>query len=172
MKGFVSVLLVLTMLLFLSRDLKIYDQVYDSVQEIKNSVVLNQKINEITYDLENGFVLTVKEAIETVPPKEELAREYVCSKIYAWFKNYPDYSLYLGYIDPIDYSEAPSVQSEIEPCLNFVHVDVKERKVMLKDNGLIDFPYSLVGYRMAVMFKGKVHGSDFTVLIPEGRVIS
>ena len=177
MRGFLSIVLVLAMVLFLARDMKIYNQVYIGTQEMKNDIDLAQRINEETYDLENGFRLTVKEALESLPKVphskkgEMVAREYVCQLVKGWFANYPDFSLYIGYIDPTDYSRAPSITSEIEPCLNFLHVDLKEKKVMLKDEDLISFPYSLVGYRIAFMFEGKVHNTNFKVLIPEGTVI-
>lgn len=177
MRGFLSIVLVLAMVLFLTRDMKIYDQVYIGTQEMKNDIDLAQRINEETYDLENGFRLTVKEALESLPKVphskkgEMVAREYVCQRVGGWFANYPDFSLYIGYIDPTDYSRAPSITSEIEPCLNFLHVDLKEKTVMLKDEDLISFPYGLVGYRIAFMFEGKVHNTNFKVLIPEGTVI-
>ncbi len=177
MRGFLSIVLVLAMVLFLARDMKIYNQVYIGTQEMKNDIDLAQRINEETYDLENGFRLTVKEALESLPKVphskkgEMVAREYVCQLVKGWFASYPDFSLYIGYIDPTDYSRAPSITSEIEPCLNFLHVDLKEKKVMLKDEDLISFPYSLVGYRIAFMFEGKVHNTNFKVLIPEGTVV-
>jgi len=177
MRGFLSIVLVLAMVLFLAKDMNIYNEVYAGTQEMKNDIELGQRINEETYDLENGFRLTVREALDSLPkvPHSEkgemVAREYVCQKIKEWFADYPDYSIYIGYIDPTDYSKAPNIVSEIEPCLNFLHVDLKEKKVMLKDEELISFPYSLVGYRMAVMFEGGVHGADFKVLISEGTAI-
>jgi len=177
MRGFLSIVLVMAMVLFLAKDMKIYNQVYIGTQEMKNDIDLAQRINEERYDLENGFRLTVKEALESLPKVshskkgEMVARGYICQKIKEWFTHYPDYSFYIGYINPTDYSRASSIASEIEPCLNFLHVDLKEKKVMLKDEDLISFPYSLVGYRIAVMFEGKVHNTNFKVLIPEGTVI-
>lgn len=163
--------IVLIVLLFLSRELGAGNIVYGDVQQMKNDIVLNQRIKDIVYGLENGFRLTVLEALRTVPPKEEAAREYMCMKIAEWFKSYPDYRMYIGYIDPNDYSRAPSVQSAIEPCYNFLYVDLAERKVAVKDNGLIGYPYSLVGYRIAFMFEGEVYGTAFKALIPEGTEI-
>jgi len=176
MRGFLSIVLVLAMVLFLAKDMKIYNEVYAGTQEIKNDIDLAQRINEETYDLENGFRLTVREALDSLPKVphskkgEMVAREYVCQKIKEWFKHYPDYSLYVGYIDPIDYSKAPSVPA-LEPCFNFLHVDLKEKKAMLKDEELIGFPYSLVGYRIAFMFEGTIHNTGFKVLVPEGTVM-
>jgi len=176
MRGFLSIVLVLAMVLFLAKDMKIYNELYAGTQEMKNDVDLAQRINEETYDLDNGFRLTVTDALKSLPKvphsaKGELvAREYVCQKVREWFKQYPGYSLYVGYIDPIDYSKAPNVPA-LEPCLNFLHVDLKEKKAVLKDEGLISFPYSLVGYRIAFMFEGTVHNTGFKVLIPEGTVI-
>jgi len=177
MRGFLSIVLVLAMVLFLAKDMKIYNEVYAGTQEIKNDIDLAQRINEETYDLENGFRLTVREALDSLPKVphskkgEMVAREYVCQRIKEWFANYPDYSIYIGYIDPIDYSRAPSIAGEIEPCLNFLHVDLKEKKAMLKDEGLIDFTYGLVGYRIAFMFEGTIHNTGFKVLVPEGTVM-
>ena len=176
MRGFLSIVLVLAMVLFLAKDMKIYNEVYAGTQEMKNDIDLAQRINEETYDLENGFRLTVREALDSLPKVphskkgEMVAREYVCQKIKEWFKHYPDYSLYVGYIDPIDYSKAPSVPA-LEPCFNFLHVDLKEKKAMLKDEELIGFPYSLVGYRIAFMFEGTIHNTGFKVLVPEGTVM-
>ena len=177
MRGFLSIVLVLAMVLFLAKDMKIYNEVYSGTQEMKNDIDLAQRINEETYDLENGFRLTVREALDSLPKVphskkgEMVAREYICQKIKEWFTHYPDYSLYVGYIDPIDYSRAPSIASGIEPCLNFLHVDLKEKKAMLKDEELLSFPYSLVGYRIAFMFEGTIHNTGFKVLVPEGTVM-
>lgn len=177
MRGFLSIVLVLAMVLFLAKDMKIYSQVYAGMQEIKNYVVIGQTINEKTYELENGFKLTVSEALDSLPKmppsknSEIAAREYVCREISDWFAGYENYSMYVGYIDPTDYSKAPSVESEIEPCFNFLHVDLLKRKVELKDNGLITFPYSLVGYKIAFMFEGNVGKEQFKVIIPEGTVV-
>lgn len=176
MRGFLSIVLVLAMVLFLAKDMKIYSDVYSGTQEIKNNVELGQRINEESYALENGFKLTVHEALDSLPKVphskkgELIAREYVCEKIREWFAGYPNYSLYVGYIDPTDYSKAPSVPAP-EPCLNFLHVDLKEKRVELKDNGLIDFPYSLIGYRIAFMSEGKIGKVHFKTIIPEGTVI-
>jgi len=170
MRGFLSVVLVMAMLLLLSRDFAVYDSLYRGTQEMRSDIVLNQQIHERQYELEDGLRLAIAEALETIPPKPELAREYVCAKIGDWFHSYPDYSLYIGYIDPADYSKALSIESTIEPCFNFLYVDVTERKAMLKDNGLIDFPYSLAGYRLAFLFEGKIIGHPFKAIVPEGDI--
>lgn len=176
MRGFVSIVLVIAMLLFLAKDLKVYNQVYSGVQEIRNQIVLRQEVNEAIYELENGFRLTVSEALETLPkvPHSEkgeiAARGYVCARIHEWFNGY-NYSFYVGYIDPNDYSKAPSV-SMLDSCLNFLYVNLKQRKAQIKDNGMIEFPYSLIGYRIAFMFEGEIYGVKFKAIIPEGVGIS
>jgi hypothetical protein len=56
--------------------------------------------------------------------------------------------------------------------LNFLYVDLKQRKAQIKDNGLIDFPYSLIGYRIAFMFEGERYGVKFKAIVPEGVEVS
>lgn len=176
MRGFISIALVVVMLLFLAKDLRIYNQVYSGVQEMRNQIVLRQEVNEAIYGLEDGFRLIVSGALETLPkvPHSErgeiVAREYICTKIWEWFNGY-NYSLYIGYIDPNDYSRAPSVPM-LDSCLAFLYVDLKQGKAQIKDGGLIEFPYSLIGYRIAFMFEGEKYGVKFKTIIPEGVEIS
>ncbi len=176
MRGFVSIAIVVVMLLFLAKDLKIYNQVYDGTQEMRNQIVLRQGVNEAIYGLEDGFRLTVSGALETLPrlPNSEkgeiIARKYVCAKVREWFDS-QNRSFYAGYIDPNDYSRAPSVPAP-DYCLNFLYVDLKQGKAQIKDNGMIEFPYSLIGYRIAFMFEGELYGVKFKAIIPEGVEIS
>jgi len=176
MKGFFSIVLVMVMLLFLAKDMRVYNQVYNGTQEIKNQIVLRQEVNEAIYELEGGFRLTVSGALETLPkvPHSEkgeiVAREYVCARIHEWFNGY-NYSFYAGYIDPNDYSKAPEIPV-LDSCLNFLYVDLKQKKAQIKDNGMIDFPYSLIGYRIAFVFEGEIHNVRFKAIIPEGVEIS
>ena len=178
-RGFFSIVLTLAVISFLAKDMHLNNLIYGGMQDVRNDVALGMAINEEIYGLENGFFLTVKDALRSIPmiptaderAREALAREYVCIKIQEWFNNYPDYSMYVGYIDPADYSRAPVAGSVAQPCLNFVYIDLQEKAFMIKDNGLIEFPYELAGYRIVFMFEGNASGVPFRTIIPEGTVI-
>lgn len=196
-RGFLSIMLVLTMIPFLFQDLGIHNQTYSGIQSMKNKLILQQKINERTYELENGFFLTVKHGLEELGEFDEMPREektvYICKKIEKWMNRFPDVELKVGYINKENYefdeksvffdflSDVQSLlkadfkkifSGRISPCVNYLYVDEDYAEVM--ENGFLDYDFnipSLVNYGIAFVFRVKEHQNEFIVLIPEGSVI-
>jgi hypothetical protein len=176
-QGFLSIALVLVMALVLAKDFEIYGALYSGTQAVKNDIVLGQRIKETTYSLENGFRLTVHEALKSIPtgaafrilpPRERETIErtagfIVCDKVKEWFSDY-NYSLYIGYIDSNDYSEK-SLPGE---CIAYLYVNLDKGTAEIKDKQNIKMS---VSYRLAFRFSGDIDKHSFIVLVPEGTVI-
>jgi len=176
MRGFLSIALVIAALLLFGKDLMIYEETYSGAQEIKNAIALNQRINDVTYDLEYGFREAVHESLESVPVKELLKMMFdkkeaveqavtleACSQIEKWFKNYPNYSMEAGYVDPNDYR-----MIERGSCGDFLGIDLDSMTARIEEKNI---GASILPGRIAFVFRGE-EGANFTVLIPEGTEIS
>ena len=116
--GFLSIILVLAFLPFLVQSLEVHNDVYVGMEEMKNTLILQQYVHEAIYEIENGFRLAVKDALQLVGPwmTEIQAKGVVCGSVTLWMLKHPDYSF---------------------TFVCNIFVDVYERKATLSEPGFI-----------------------------------
>ena len=67
---------------------------YAGMEEMKNTLILQQRVHEAIYEIENGFGFAVKDALQLVGPwmTETQAKGVVCGSVTLWMLKHPDYS--------------------------------------------------------------------------------
>ena len=138
-------MLVLAFLPFLVQSLEVHSDVYIGMEEMKNTLILQQHVHEAIYEIENGFRLAVEDGLRSVSvmymldptgTTEKIARETVC----------------LVFVEPwkLKHSEYEFTFN----CLLDLHVNIYEASAWLSSDFIAE---------------KKIHNAKVTVKIPMGR---
>lgn len=165
-KGFLAIVLVLAIFSSFFQVLSIHNDFYGGIQKMKNELVLQQTINEKTYEIENGFKDVVREGLKEtseeilnkkIPTQERIF--IICKKIENWANEFENIKFKVGYVKRNDYSYEQGlnfifdlfsdikniltkdwksiIEEKMSPCINFIFVN--EETAVIMDNRFLDF---------------------------------
>lgn len=170
MKGFFASAILLSALFLISTELAVYELSCSKTQEVKNTILLRQQINERIYEVEDGFKFVAREALHNAVGTENEKKAMICTKIWAWAKVLESKNITSAIgLWNVSFSAFPLDGNELkEPYFGFnfgncaALLEIKNNELWIKK----------IGIKTAFVFQTNVHQTNVTILIPEGTVIT
>lgn len=171
-KGFLAIVLVFALLPLIFESLEGYRIIEKTNDATKNMMVLRQRINEKTYELEDGFKLTIKKGLEItklLDVDNDQKAAIICGAISNWADGFKDVDFRVGYVSKNTYKD--EFVFGLDSCINFLYIDKEHVEIVEKNQELRYGREVLSDWAVAFIFKFKLYDTEVRVLIPEKTVI-
>lgn len=155
----------------ISQELAVYALFQSQAQETRNVLLLQQRINEKIYSIENGFRFAVHDALSSTTGDERADAAIICAKLAEWAKK----SETEGISSSIEFVGEPgAMQLGFENCPFFMGVQNRAATVGYSGlNKIAPWDFGALSFdNVAFVFRTKEHAMEIKVFVPAGTVIT